>query len=260
MPNTARATEESAQIVDAPAPRRRLLYRWFVEYNPLYLLSATLVLGGCFLVARGLAGREGVASSLGITLVSETYALCLLGGAALLTRIGQRRPAVLLALLALLYQWDLRLHTETCAYLGSPGAWAAAAWLAVFVAKIPLFAWAMRVRFARRVVAAATVAAVGLAVGPHVLSELGGRNAGALLGVWAFALGALFRAPGGIESLVELTPWGHTVLRRTTRAAWLLSGTLLCVHVLYWTKDHAIDVSAALPVLPLLYVRRVRSE
>ena len=37
---------------------RRLLHRWLVEYNPLYLLSATLVLGGMILTSRGLA-REG---------------------------------------------------------------------------------------------------------------------------------------------------------------------------------------------------------
>ena len=59
---------------------------------------------------------------------------------------------------------------------------------------------------------------------------------------------------------MELTPWGETVLRRTTRAAWLLSGALLSIHVLFWADNHAIAMSSALPVVPLLFVRRVRSE
>lgn len=128
-PPRARANERPRDGADF---WRRLLYRWFVEYNPLYLLSAALVLGGCFLLSRGLASDESPFVSLGITLVSEVYAFGLLGGAALLTRIGPRRPAVMLALLFALYQWDLTLHTETCAYLGATGRWAAAVWLAVF--------------------------------------------------------------------------------------------------------------------------------
>ena len=34
---------------------QRLFYRWFIQYNPLYLVSAALVLAGCSLWARGLA-------------------------------------------------------------------------------------------------------------------------------------------------------------------------------------------------------------
>jgi len=37
---------------------RQLLHRWLVQYNPLYLLSATLCLAGMILCSRGLA-REG---------------------------------------------------------------------------------------------------------------------------------------------------------------------------------------------------------
>jgi hypothetical protein len=239
---------------------QRVLYRWFVEYNPLYLLSAALVLAGCFLLSRGLAHEEGFAATLGIALVSEVYACCLLGGAALLTRIGQPRPAVILALLALLYQWDLSLHTETCAYLGAAGTWAAVAWLATFAAKLYAAGWALRVRFTNRVLVAAGIAAVGLVLGPRIVSEVGGRSAGALLAGWCFALGALHGAGGGIESLVERTPWGQTVLRRTTRMAWHLSAALLAVHVLFLASEHTISLSTALPVAPLLFVRRMRSE
>jgi len=239
---------------------RRLVYRWCVEFNPMYLLSAALVLGGCFLLSRGIASGESLWATLGLTAVSEVYAFSLMGGAALLMRIGRRRPAVMLALLSLLYLWDMTLHTETSAYLGTAGMWVVGLWFAAFVAKVHGFAWALRVRFARRVTAAALLAAIGLALGPRWIPELGARHAGELVAVWCFVLGALYRSSGGVESAEVLSPWGRTVLARVTRAAWWVSGVLVGAHVLFWTTSHGIALSLVLPVMPLLYLRGVRSE
>ena len=100
---------------------QRLLHRWFVQYNPIYLVSAMLVLGGMITAARGLAHEGSLYGPLGIAIIAEVYALALIGGAALLTRIRQKRPAVLLALITIAYQSDLTLHTETCAFLGGIG-------------------------------------------------------------------------------------------------------------------------------------------
>jgi hypothetical protein len=127
---------------------RRLMHRWLVEYNPLYLLSATLVLGGMILTSRGLAREGSLYGEIGVAAIAEVYAATLIGGAALLTRIGQRRPAVMLALLTMLYQCDLTLQTEASPYLGAVGTAATVAWLALFVASaggvtsaVPLDAW-----------------------------------------------------------------------------------------------------------------------
>lgn len=238
---------------------RRLFYRWFVEYNPLYLISAALVLGGCLLCSSGMVGEDSLSGTVGIALVAELYAVSLVGGAALLTRIGMKRPAVMLALIFVLFQWDMTLHTETCAYLGAAGGWATAAWVAIFAGKVYALGWALRVRFARHVMAAAIVAALGLAIVPRLLPVVDARSAGALLAVWLYALGALYRE-GGITSVLELNSWGRTVLRRATHAAWILSGLLVSVHVFFWWRDHDIAVSSVLPLLALLVVRRVRSE
>src|SRR5580704_8246864 len=157
-PNDSTATDA------APDPGasyvRRLLHRWLIEYNPLYLLSAALVLTGTFLCSRGLARDDRVYGPLGVALIAELYAACLIGGAALLMRIGHRRPAVMLALLTILYQWDLTLHTERTPYFG---AWAAAAWVVVFAAKLYGLAWAMKLRLSRGASAAAILAGIGLA-------------------------------------------------------------------------------------------------
>ena len=104
----------------APAPRHPLLHRWFVQYNPLYLLSAALVLFGTHLLYRDLLAAGYLLGQLGVPAIAEIYAWALIGGAALLTRIELRRPAVLLALLAVLFQGDLTLLIETSVYLGGP--------------------------------------------------------------------------------------------------------------------------------------------
>jgi len=238
---------------------QRLFYRWFIQYNPLYLLSATLVLAGCSLWSRGLAQEDTLAGPLGIAFVAELYACSLVLGAALLWRIGFRRPAVLLALLFLPYQWDTTLHTETCAYLGTPGAVATAFWFALFVGKLYALAWALRLRWSRRFFTAAIVAALGLALVPRWISELGAQRSGALVAVWIFALGSLYR-PGGITSTETLDAWGETVLRRATRAAWCVSGALVGLHVLMWWRDHSLSLAALAFGLPLLAIQRFRSE
>jgi len=238
---------------------RPLLYRWFVEYNPVYLLSATLVLGGCFTLSQGLVEQHGAGASLLIASIAEVYAAALIGGAALLTRIGLRRPAVMLALLAVLYQWDTTLHLETCVYLGVAGAVAAAAWLAIFVAKAVALAWALRVRLAREALAAAIVAAGGLAVGPWFVHDLGAHGAGAALAGWVFALGALY-VREAIRSAAPLDAWGEAVLARATRAAWTISGALAAAHVAVAWREHAIALGAVAAAPLLLVAARARSE
>jgi hypothetical protein len=235
---------------------RRLLHRWLIEYNPLYLLSAALVLTGMFLCSRGLASEESVYGPLGVTAIAELYAASLIGGAALLLRIEHRRPAVMLALLAILYQWDLTLHTERSQVFGG---WAAAAWVVVFVAKLYALAWAMKLRLSRGAAAAVILAGLGLAFFPAELHDLEPRQAGSLVAVWAFALASLQRS-ATVTSLAPLQGWSATVLRRAVGAAWILSALLVSGHVLFWSSQREILLSALLPVGPLLLVRNVRSE
>ena len=247
---------------DADHPERfwrRLLHRWFVEYNPLYLFSASLVLGGIILISRGLAQGSGSGSEIGVAAIAELYAVALIGGAAFLTRIGHRRPAVMLALLTVLYQYDLTLHTETCKSLGAAGVWAAGGWLVLFVAKLHALAWAMKIRLARSAVATLTLGALGLAVLPHWLHGTDARSANAMVVLWLVGGVSLYR-PGAVTSLVELDAWGQTVLRRAVTAAWLLSALLLALHVLFWSTQSRLSIAALAAVAPLLGVRWIRSE
>ena len=243
---------------------RSLLYRWFVEYNPLYLVSAALVLGGMVLTARGFAERGSLVGPLVGATIAEAYAGALIGAAALLTRVGQRRPAVLLALVTVLYQSDLMLHTETCPYLGVAGAITAGAWLAAFVAKLYALAWALRVRVSRRAAATACLGALGLVVGPYALAVEGvtARAAGLGVGAFVLALGALVPPTDdeAVTSLAPLDAWGRTVLRRTVRAVWIVWSVLFALHVLFWSTQHPVDGVPAFAALVLLAAHRAGAE
>lgn len=252
----------SVDARDGAAFWPQLLHRWFVQYNPIYLVSAMLVLGGMITTSRGLAHEGSLYGPLGVALIAEIYACSLIGGAALLTRIGQRRPAVMLALITVLYQSDLTLHTETCSFLGGVGAIASVTWLALFVGKLYALAWALRIRLAHRAVATAALGALGLTVAPHVLGGLDAETAGAALAVFVFVLGSLY--PHGGEhtatSLVSIDAWSRTVLRRSVRATWAIWAVLLALHVLFWSTQHPIQLGAVVPAVALLAMRRVRTE
>jgi hypothetical protein len=241
------------------SPFERLLHRWFVEYNPLYVLSAALVLGGMILLSRGLAHDESVYGGLAVAAIAELYAAALIGGAALLVRLGHRRSAVMLGLLTALYQCDLTLHTETSPNLGWIALPATAAWLALFVAKLHALGWALRLRLSRWTVATATLGAAGLALFPYWLSRMDARAASALVTVFAFALATTHRF-ASVTSLVELDDWGRTVLRRSLRAVWLLWSLLLGLHVVFWSTQYRLDLASLAPVAPFVLLRWTRSE
>jgi hypothetical protein len=238
---------------------RALLYRWFVQYNPAYLMSAAFVFAGCFFWSKGVVHTADLTSTLGIPLLAEIYALALIGGAALLTRIGQRRPAVFLSLIFIVYQWDTTLHTEACAYLGSVGVWASISWMVVFVAKIFMITWALRIRIHRRMLAASVLAALGMVVAPHALPNLTSHEGGNLLAGWIFGLISLYDG-AAISSQVPLDDWGQTVLRRVTRAAWLISGALVGIHVVMWSDNYPLSFLPTILGLPLLAIPRLRTE
>ena len=245
-----------------PHPWSPLLHRWFVQYNPIYLLSAILVLAGTMLTSRGLSEEGSVYGQLGVALLAELYACALIGGAAFLVHIGQRRPAVMLGLLAVLYQGDLTLHTETCAYLGALGVVAVVIWGALFLGKLYALGLALRVRITRRAFATAGSGALGLALGPMVLPLMSPRAAGALVAVFVFALGAMCpqKVTHALIPRETLSDWGTTVMARALRATWMIWGVLLGLHVTFWTTERHVDLGLVFPALALLLAHRIRSE
>lgn len=162
----------------------RLMHRWFIEYNPLYLVSAACVLVGVNQLSKALGASAH--RMLAVAGVADLYAWALVASAALLTRIGLKRPAVMLAFITALYQCDPTLHTETCAYLGTTGFVASLLWLGSFVAKLYALAWALELHGSKSAFALPIVGASGLSLLPFAVQRLSLHGASALVALWVF--------------------------------------------------------------------------
>lgn len=249
--------EEDPTSPPPRSPTQALLHHWLVEYNPFYLLSATLVLAGIWLLSREAAKLATVSGALSVGVLAEVYALSLIGGAAFLTRIGQRRSAVMLGLIAAFYQADATLHVETCTFLGTAGLVASAAWLVLFVVKLGALALALQLRPSRSAMAVPLLAAVGLAFIPHALRLMPSSARTVLVCSWVFATFAT--ALWSDRHITSSVGWDERG-RRAMRGTWAMWGALLLGHVGYWAPTYHVQLAALLPAALLLAVPFVNKE
>ncbi|RLB51141.1 MAG: hypothetical protein DRJ42_17430 [Deltaproteobacteria bacterium] len=252
---------ETEGVPPAPSEGTRLnalLHRWLVEYNPMYLLSAALVFGGLTLVSYEVSTGDSVWAHFGTPAIAELYAFALIGGAAFLVRLGHRRPAAMLGLLAVLFQGDLMLHVETCSYLGLTGMVASGAWLLLFFAKLYLLGRALELRFSRSAVLVAALGALGLAVLPHVFRVVEPGTRSILVALWLFGLGTTAAwTTRNVESAVGWDVRG----RRCVHGAWALLAVLALGHALFWSSSYHFGFGfgiapAAVPLVAARYARR----
>ncbi len=236
---------------------RALLRRWFIEYNPLYLVSATLVLLGTTLVSHAVVQESVDFGGVAVGAVAELYAFALIGGAAFLTRIGQHRPAALLALLAVLYQCDLTLQVEMNPYYGSVGQLASTGWVALFAAKLYALARALRLRLSASAFTVPLLGAIGLAALPYLARELDPHARTELVSLWLFSLGAAgLWTDRTVSADFALDPRA----RRALRGIWILWAAAAVAHALFWVGELGIEPVGLLPPLLLLGSRWVRKE
>ncbi len=239
-----------------------LAHRWFVQYNPLYLVSAALVLAGVFLLSRGLARTESLSAELWLTAVTELYQVLLIGSAALLQRAGQRRPAVMLALLESIYLGDLTLQTGVAPMLGPAGLAASGVWYALFLLKLRALCWAVRVKAPAGTWALLALAGALLAATPHALHHSSQETRDKLLPLVAFLLSAAACWSGRrVESAVLLDDWGRTVLRRVRLVGWPAWALLATSHMLWWSVEYSASPTPVLAGAALPWImRRARTE
>jgi hypothetical protein len=234
------------------------MHRWFIEYNPLYLISAAMVLAGATVVSHEVT-RFGLGWGGAIVgAVAEVYALLLIGGAALLVRVGLRRPATMLALLAVLFQVDLTMQVETLSYHGIPGGLGVALWAALCLGKARWLELAMRVQLSRGAWTLLAVGVTALAVTPMLLRAVSPDERGVVLSV---ALGVVGVVVGWVPRTVRALDTIDLRGRRAIHAAWCLLGTLAFAHVLWWFHEYRIAlVGPVLWIAPLVATRWMRSE
>lgn len=240
---------------------RAVLHRWFVQYNPLYVVSAMCVLAGAMLVARGLPS-DAMRSHLLVTAVVQLYQFLLIGGAWLLVRAGQRRAAVLLGLAAFAFLFDVTLDgerlTSVAGWIWLQGrrariAMSASACLAVLgVAKVALLARVFRLRGADALVRTSGAIVAALPLVPYLVEVAGpsspARDAVYMALVWtgAIVLGwALLPSTRRWTSALVDGAWAATVRGRLGVALPLLVAGFVAGHGAAWSRFLSIPLSTA---------------
>jgi hypothetical protein len=158
-----------------PLDTRSVLRHWFVHFNPLYLLSASSVLAGVFLVNRSLdrlPADDFDGPRLALFAVVQAYEALILAGAAFLVRRARAvRPAVLLLLLEAVFVFDPTLRLESLLLRAPLRFGVTVLWLAFVPLKVWGMAAALRVRLTRAHYARVGAAAIALATIVHLLAH-----------------------------------------------------------------------------------------
>ncbi len=194
-----------------------LWVRWFVQYNPLFTASALLVLAGVFLVSRAVAADSSAV--LVVDAVVDVYQWLLIGTAALLyRRLLERRPAVFLGVIALVFLADPTL--ELSALSSRDDAFAAVCVFVVsFALKLRALAWAFRLTLsplagAMPILVVAVIALLQASRADAVDTGV----AAAIAAVVAFAIAAT-TSTWTVTSQQTLTEQSQLVFARVVKAA-----------------------------------------
>ncbi len=217
---------------------RELLHYWFVQFNPLYFISALCMLIGVFLVARNIEALDPKSPErvqLVLFCVIQAYEFLLIGGAALLVhRARVVRPAGILALLEAVFLFDCTFRLESVVYMGALAYALTAGWLLLTLAKLRALAAAMRVRLPRQLFASSGVCALGIVVVIHWISQPGADKLLALQVAAWFGTLVLFllhvRAPALACALAQ-TPLQEDRARRCVNAALRLLAAFYFYHL-----------------------------
>lgn len=235
-----------------------VLRYWFVEFNPLYFISAFCVLYGVFLIARNIDSVATVTperAQLILFFVMQAYEVLLIGGAAFLVqRAGAVRPAVLLAMLEALFVFDCTFRLEGIALIGPLAApLMLGLWLGFTAAKVWALATIFRIALPPRLLAS-TIAVAGAIVGIIMLLSQPGSNKTLVLQLAAlFGTGALLMLEARRPVLVSLLARGeeqNLLNARCIRAVFRLLIGAYFYHVWsYILLAASVDVRAA-AILP----------
>ena len=232
---------------------RKLLHYWFIQYNPLYFVSALCVLFGMFLVSRGLVEMGWTRGQMLLTAVIQAYEILLIVGAAILFRLaGEYRPAVILGLLEVFFLYDCTFQTEIIATFERIGIVLTVGWIALVALKLMALARAFRLKIVVFVLIIPVLAAIGVAGTPYLLkSAMIEKNMAHLLATWlgvALVFSVLWIRPK-VTCAIPLEEWGQTVLRRATKSAWMIWAGFYFYHIITWFGMFDITFALA-PLVP----------
>ena len=228
---------------------QQLFYDWFVRYNPLYFVSAACFIFGVLLVSKGIQNVEGIDGQILLTGVIELYQIGLLAGAFILYRIfNQVRPAVILAVMNIVFLFDCTYQTEHLSFAEFIGEISSVIWVLLFVAKILALIWIFRLKVPVVGFILPVLAAIGIAAGPYLLyyTYIDAVVIHLLMTWYGVVLAAVFfwfRPVVGCRN--TLNERCNTVLARITNAAWMIWAGFYLFHLISWIRFYDVNVSLA---------------
>lgn len=246
--------------------RPNLFKHWFVVYNPLYFISALCFVFGVFMVSRGMDNIDWVDGQVVLTGVIELYEFALLAGSFFLLRIAsQTRPAIILAILSIVFLMDTTYQTEHISFVRGYGGLITAFWVLLFALKLWALTRIFRLKTPFIVFVVPVLAAIGVAYTPYLLyydlldSTLTifiATTYSSLLAIMVLAIKPTVKCPSQNDFFSRL------ILARTFNAAWLIWGGLFVFHLVSWIRFFDIPVYPAIfaPVLLILPFVGFREE
>jgi hypothetical protein len=236
----------------------QLFYKWFVKYNPLYFISALCFVFGVLLVSRGMHKIYWIDGQIILTAVIESYEILLLAGSYILYRkVSQNRPAIILALLNIIFLFDCTFQTEHISTLGYLGGFSTLIWLLLFIVKLKILMWIFQLKLPVIGFTVPILAAIGIVGTPYLLDYTNLDKSLIHLAItWygvVLAVLVLWFRPA-VVSKDKLDPQGKVILLRISNAAWLIWGGLYLYHIISWVGvfDIVIPLANVAPVFLIL--------
>jgi hypothetical protein len=193
-----------------------------------------------------------------LTAVIESYEILLLVGSFILYRkVSQNRPAVILALLNIIFLFDCTFQTEHLSTLGYLGGLSTLIWLCLFAAKLGVLLWIFRLKLPAIGFMVPILAAIGMTGTPYLLGYTNlDKSTVHLMITWygvVLAVLVLWFRPA-VSSKDNLDQQGKMILLRITKAAWLIWGGLYLYHIISWIRiwDIIIPVEHIAPIFVIL--------
>lgn len=226
-----------------------LFHKWFVNYNPLYFISALCFIFGVFLVSRDMHKIHWIDGQIILTGVIESYEVVVLAGSFILYRIvSQFRPAIILALLNIIFLFDCTFQTEHISTVYYLGGISTVLWILLFAVKLKILTWIFRLKIPLVSYIVPVLAAIGVAGTPYLLSYTNlDRSIIYLLITWYGAVLAalVFWFRPSVTCRNKLDEKGKTILLRITNAAWMIWGGFYCYHLISWIVFFNIKINFA---------------
>jgi hypothetical protein len=244
-------------------PVNYLFHKWFISYNPLYFISALCFIFGVFLVSRGMHKINWIDGQIILTAVIESYEILLLTGSFILYRIvSQFRPAIILALLNIIFLFDCTFQTEHISTVQYLGGISTVLWILLFALKLKILAWIFRLEVPTVGFIAPIFAAIGVAGTPYLLSYTNiDKSMIHLMFTWygaVLAVLVLWFKPT-VMGKSKLAEGSKAILLRVSNAAWMIWSGFYCYHLISWIIFFNIEISFA-NVAPIFIILPFVSE